>query len=84
MCVKSVAHRRLLCVVWLTNDFAKWRGVAEGLSWFGVKVFQTSISQRIIFAESAAAGKIAAEIEADHPGTREITELTNEIMELTA
>ncbi|MDX1972068.1 MAG: ParA family partition ATPase [Candidatus Sumerlaeia bacterium] len=60
------------------------RDVAEGLAGFGLKVFATSISQRIIFAESAAAGKIAAEIEADHPGTREITELTNEIMELSA
>jgi chromosome partitioning protein len=60
------------------------RDVAEGLESFALKVFNTSISQRVVFAESAAAGKIAAEIDPDHPGTREVTDLTNEIMELAA
>lgn len=36
------------------------RDVAEGLEGFGLKVFDTSVSQRVIFAESAAQGKIVA------------------------
>jgi len=60
------------------------RDVAEGLEGFGLKIFDTSVSQRVIFAESAAAGKLAAEIDEAHSGSKEITQLTNEILEVAA
>lgn len=58
------------------------RDVADGLGAFGLRVFNTAIGQRVIFADSAAAGKLAAEVDPNHPGSREIENLTNEILEL--
>ena len=60
------------------------RDVTEGLEGFGLRIFGSHISQRVIFAESAAVGKLAAEIDAASPGTREVETLTNEIMEIAA
>lgn len=58
------------------------RDVAEGLEAHGLHVFETQICQRVIFAESAANGKLVYEIDAAHQGSAEIESLTNEIMEV--
>lgn len=60
------------------------RDVAEGLAGFGLKVFNTSISQRVIFAESAAQGKLVFEVDPASTGTTEIESLTRELLELAS
>jgi chromosome partitioning protein len=56
------------------------RDVVEALSAYDVPVMKAQITQRVVFAESAAQGKAVWELEASSAATSEIEELTNEIL----
>lgn len=57
------------------------RDVAEALKDYPFAVAKTSISQRVVFAESAAAGLSVLEYAPKGPASREMTSLANEIVE---
>jgi chromosome partitioning protein len=56
------------------------RDVVDALSEYEISVLQAAVGQRVIFAESASAGKIVSEIDENTPATKEIKDLTNEII----
>lgn len=59
------------------------RDVAEALADHDMPVLDSVISQRVVFAESAATGRTVLEIDLDSPASREITALIDEILEVT-
>lgn len=56
------------------------RDVADVLSKMDLPVLKTHISQRVIFAETAATGKTVFDIEPEGKAANEITSLVNEIL----
>lgn len=58
------------------------RDVAEALSGFNIPVLRAAISQRVAFAESAAAGRTVLETEPKGAAAKEIKALVNELMQL--
>ena len=57
------------------------RDVREALASYSVSALDASVCQRIVFAESAAQGLAAFEVEPDGPASREIEALREEIMQ---
>jgi chromosome partitioning protein len=57
------------------------RDVAAALASYPVPVLETAISQRVGFAESAAAGQTVLETDANGPGAEEIRAMVAELME---
>ncbi|CAI3957284.1 ParA family partition ATPase [Commensalibacter papalotli (ex Botero et al. 2024)] len=57
------------------------RDVREALEVYSVPSFEASITQRVIFAESAAQGKAVCEIDEKSLATKEIKAVVKEIME---
>lgn len=66
----------------ITNT-AIGRDVGEALTAYPIPVLAATVTQRVIFAESAAQGKAVFEIEEDGPAATEIEALKDELMELT-
>jgi len=58
------------------------RDVREALAAYEVTTLQTSITQRVIFAEAAANGLALYEVDANSPAVNEIEELTTELLEM--
>jgi chromosome partitioning protein len=54
------------------------RGAVES---HGLPVLECRVSQRVVFAESAATGRLVREIDANSAATREVTALAAELME---
>ena len=57
------------------------RDVGEALAAYCLPALDAAISQRVVFAESAAQGLAAFEVEPDGPAAREIEALREEIMQ---
>lgn len=55
------------------------RDVAEALASYPIPALASQVTQRVIFAESAAAGKSVFEIDQDSPAAKEIQFLVDEI-----
>ena len=64
----------------ITNT-AIGRDVGSGLATYPFPVFASSVTQRVIFAESAAQGQTVFEVDADGPAAAEVEALTTELME---
>lgn len=58
------------------------RDVRDALAGYEVVTLQTSITQRVIFAEAAANGLALYEVDANSPAVNEIEELTTELLEM--
>lgn len=58
------------------------RDVRDALAAYEVTTLQTSITQRVIFAEAAANGLALFEVDASSPAVNEIEELTTELLEM--
>ena len=58
------------------------RDVQEALKGYELPVLKTAIGQRVVFAEAVNKGKLVREIDADSPATREIQEITADIVEM--
>lgn len=58
------------------------RDVRDALAAYEVITLQTSITQRVIFAEAAANGLALYEVDANSPAVNEIEELTTELLEM--
>ena len=56
------------------------RDVTDALAEYGTPVLSSSISQRVVFAESAAIGKIVHEVDSESPASREIGFLADELI----
>lgn len=56
--------------------------VTEAIGEFGVDVLQTSITQRVIFAEMAGIGRSVIEMDPQGPAAQEVRELTTEVLSL--
>ncbi len=65
----------------ITNT-AIGRDVSEALAQFGIPVLKTHITQRVVFAESAAAGQTVLEIDQNSASSLEIKQLLKEILSL--
>lgn len=59
------------------------RDVNEALSEYDIPVLETSVCQRVVFAESAATGRTVLEIEPDSLASKEIRSLADDIAEMT-
>lgn len=66
----------------ITNT-AIGRDVGEALTTYPIPLLAATVTQRVIFAESAAQGKAVYEIEEGGPAASEIEALKDELMELT-
>jgi len=60
------------------------REVEAALKQHDLPVLRAAVHQRVIFADSAAAGKLVAEVDSDSTGAAEIAALTNSIKEIAA
>ena len=60
------------------------RDVGEILGQYALPTLNSTVTQRVIFAEAAAEGKAVLEIDAEGPATLEMAELTREIQEALA
>ncbi|MFK3740936.1 ParA family partition ATPase [Massilia sp. TN1-12] len=60
------------------------RDVGEILGQYALPTLNSTVTQRVIFAEAAAEGKAVFEIDAEGPATLEMAELTREIQEALA
>lgn len=58
------------------------RDVGEALATYNTKVLESTVTQRVIFAEAAAVGKAVFEIDANGSAANEIAALVHEILEL--
>jgi chromosome partitioning protein len=58
------------------------RDVGEALATYNTKVLDSTVTQRVIFAEAAAVGKAVFEIDANGSAANEIAALVHEILEL--
>ncbi len=59
------------------------RDVTEALATYGVPVLNAALAQRVAFAESASSGRTVLETEPNGLATQEVTNLVNEILEMT-
>jgi len=66
----------------ITNT-AIGRDVREALASYPIPVMETSVTQRIIFAEAAAQGLAVSEVDTDGQAAKEIEKLRLEVMELS-
>jgi chromosome partitioning protein len=57
------------------------RDVGDALAAYALPVFQTTIAQRVAFAEAAATGQTVLETEARGLAAREVTRLIRELLE---
>lgn len=55
----------------------------EALSEYNIPVFETSVCQRVVFAESAATGRTVLEVDPDSLASKEIRSLADDIAEMT-
>jgi chromosome partitioning protein len=60
------------------------RDVAEALASYPVRVLAAAVSQRVGFAESAAAGQTVLETDSDGSGAQEVRAMLAELMESAA
>jgi chromosome partitioning protein len=60
------------------------RDVAEALAGYPVRVLNTTIGQRVAFAESAGQGNTVLDLDPDSAASREVMALTREILEIAA
>jgi chromosome partitioning protein len=60
------------------------RDVVDALAGYPIPVLKTAVCQRIAFAESAASGRTVFEAAPDHPGSKELGALLDEILEFAA
>lgn len=58
------------------------RDVGEALATYNTKVLESTVTQRVIFAEAAAVGKAVFEVDANGSAANEIAALVHEILEL--
>ncbi|MFS7282070.1 ParA family partition ATPase [Serratia proteamaculans] len=58
------------------------RDVGEALATYNTKVLESTVTQRVIFAEAAAVGKAVFEIDPNGSAANEIAALVHEILEL--
>lgn len=58
------------------------RDVGEALATYNTKVLDSTVTQRVIFAEAAAVGKAVFEIDSNGSAANEIAALVHEILEL--
>jgi chromosome partitioning protein len=58
------------------------RDVGEALATYKTKVLESTVTQRVIFAEAAAVGKAVFEIDGNSSAASEIAALVHEILEL--
>ena len=56
------------------------RDVVDALSEYEIPVLKAEVVQRVIFAESASAGKVVAEVDGNSAAAKEIEDLTSEII----
>ena len=56
--------------------------MVEALSGFGIQVLKSQVCQRVPFAESAATGRTVLESDPKGQAAKEITALTNELLEV--
>ena len=64
------------------SNTAIGRDVVEALSGYDLPVLKSAIAQRVIFAESAAQGKAAFEVDENSASVSEIEAVVNELMKL--
>lgn len=64
------------------NNSVIGRDVQEALKGYEFPVLKTAIGQRVVFAEAVNKGKLVREIDADSPATKEIQEITADIVEM--
>ncbi|WP_019624937.1 ParA family partition ATPase [Thioalkalivibrio thiocyanoxidans] len=82
----SVFKEKLFSVFAVNRKIAKTaigRDVNEALSKYPFPTLSASVTQRVAFAESAAAGQSVHELDATGPAAREIDALTAEIINYT-
>lgn len=58
------------------------RDVVDSLAGYGVRVLNSQVAQRVLFAESAAQGKTVFEVDPSSVAAAEIQQLTQEILNL--
>ncbi|KOP26516.1 cobyrinic acid a,c-diamide synthase, partial [Hapalosiphon sp. MRB220] len=58
------------------------RDVVEALEQYTFPVLKSTISQRVVFAESAASGNTVFEISKSSPAAKEVKALVNELLKL--
>ncbi len=58
------------------------RDVVDSLTAYGVRVLNSQVAQRVLFAESAAQGKTVFEVDPSSAATAEIQQLTQEILQI--
>ena len=58
------------------------RDVVEALEQYPIPVLKSTISQRVIFAESAASGNTVMEVASNGPAAKEVKALVNELLKL--
>jgi len=83
MVKEAQAFRPRLTAVFLANRVIVGtiisRALTESLSRSGIAKLKAQVSQRVMFAECSASGRLASELEAHGRAAEEIRELTNEI-----
>jgi chromosome partitioning protein len=80
----SLYHEKLKSAFILTRKIANTaigRDVGEALKEYPIPLLNTVISQRVIYAESAAEGLSVLEADAKGPAAKEIIALVNELLE---
>jgi chromosome partitioning protein len=60
------------------------RDVKKALKCFDIPVLESAVCQRVIFADSAANGRLVMELDEKTAGAREIASITNELLEKAA
>ena len=60
------------------------REVRRAIGDLGIPVLDASLAQRVIFAETAGTGMLAAEIDPRSPGAREVAEMTTELLQVVS
>ena len=79
-----VYKEKLKCVFVINRKIANTaigRDVREALATYDVPVLESSVTQRVVFAEAAAAGLSVAEIDPDSSATTEINAILDELRE---
>ena len=85
---EAIIYKQTLKAVFAVNrkiaNTAIGRDFKEALAGFNLPVLQTTVSQRVVFAESAAVGKLVFEVDQAQAAQEEIKALGKEIMEIVA
>lgn len=58
------------------------RDVVDALAEYAVPVLRTAVCQRIVLAESAAAGQTVMEMDPNHPAGREVSAMVDDVLEM--